>query len=93
MRPLAKAEGAGYYHVMSRVIERQMVLGRGGKEKFRKLMRLVSQFCEVDILTWTCLSNHWHILLYVRERPEVSDEGESEVVHGRGPSQHGAAVL
>lgn len=69
-----KADGAGYYHVMSRVIERQMVLGPQEKEKFRKLMRLVSQFCEVKILTWCCLSNHWHILAYVPERREVSDE-------------------
>ena len=69
-----KAEGAGYYHIISRVIERKRVLARSEKEKFRKLMRLVAEFSEVQILTWSCLSNHWHILAYVRERREISDE-------------------
>ena len=69
-----KAEGAGYYHCMSRIIERRMALGKDEKDKFRKLMRLVAEFCEVKVLTWSCLDNHWHLLLYVPERREVSDK-------------------
>ena len=69
-----KAESAGYYHVMSRVIERKRVLGPAEKEKFRKSMRLVAEFCEVRVLTYTILSNHWHVLIHVPERREVSDE-------------------
>lgn len=69
-----KAEGAGHYHVMSRVIERKMVLGTDEKEKFRNLMRLISEFTEVQVITYAILSNHWHILLYVPEEREVSDE-------------------
>ena len=68
-----KAEGAGYYHCMSRIIERRMAMGEKEKEKFRKLMRLVAEFCEVKILTYAALSNHWHVLCYVPERREISD--------------------
>ena len=33
-----KADGAGYYHCMSRIIEQRMILGKAEKERFLKLM-------------------------------------------------------
>lgn len=69
-----KAEGAGYYHVMSRVIERRMALGEREKEYLCRLMRKVEAFSGVQILTYTILTNHFHVLLYVPEQPEISDE-------------------
>jgi putative transposase len=69
-----KAEGAGYYHCMSRVIERRHVLGHKQKEYFRKLMRKVEGFCGVQILTYAIMNNHFHILVHVPEREEISDK-------------------
>jgi putative transposase len=62
------------YHVMSRIVDRQMVMGGEEKEKFRKLMRAVEAFSGVHVLTYAVLDNHFHILVEVPERQPVSDE-------------------
>ena len=62
------------YHVISRVVDRQMVLGGEEKEQFRKLMRAVEAFSGVHVLTYAILDNHFHILLEVPEAASVSDE-------------------
>ena len=62
------------YHVMSRVVDRQMVLGAEEKEKFRKLMRAVEGFSGVNVLTYAILDNHFHILVEVPEPEAVSDK-------------------
>lgn len=69
-----KAEGAGHYHCISRIIERRMVLGEKEKECFRKMMRKVEDFSGVQILTYAILNNHFHTLLYVPEAEDISDE-------------------
>jgi len=66
--------GAAYYHIMSRVVDRRMVFDDGEKERFRKTLRAVAEFAGIRIMTYACLSNHWHILIYVPERQEVSDD-------------------
>ncbi|HMP72554.1 MAG TPA: transposase [Kiritimatiellia bacterium] len=68
-----KADGAGYYHGMSRVIERRYLFGDLEKHVFRKIMRACETFCGVRIVTYALMSNHFHILVYVPERSEVSD--------------------
>ena len=73
-RPRMKAEGAGYYHGMSRVIERRHILGEKEKEHLLGLMTGLAAFGGLKILTYGLLANHFHILLHVPERREVSDE-------------------
>ena len=51
-RPRIKAEGAGYYHCMSRVIERRHIFNAQEKERFRILMRKLAGFGGLDILTY-----------------------------------------
>jgi REP element-mobilizing transposase RayT len=36
-------------------------------------MRAVEGFTGCEIRTYAILSNHWHILLYVPERQEITD--------------------
>lgn len=67
-------DGSGYYHTMSRVIEGRMALGPEEKEFFRNLMRLAEDFCGVRILTYTIMTNHWHVLVDVPIREEISDQ-------------------
>ncbi len=65
--------GAAYYHVVTRVVDRRMVFDDSEKERFRLTMRAVAEFCGVRILTWCCMSNHPHMLVYIPERQGVSD--------------------
>jgi len=58
---------------MSRVIERRMALGVVEKEKLRRLMRQSADFCGVSILTYAVMGNHWHMLVEVPVRQEISD--------------------
>ena len=73
-RPRIKAEGAGYYHCMSRAIERRHILGPKEKERFRALMRNLADFCGLEILTYALLDGHFHALIHVPVRRELSDE-------------------
>lgn len=67
--------GGGYYHVISRVVGRQKLLSEeADRELFRCVMRAAEAFSGCQVLTWTCLMNHFHILLYVPPREEVEDE-------------------
>jgi len=68
-------EGAAYYHVISRVVGREYVFEADAeRERFRSIMRAVEAFSGVQVLTWSILSNHFHILVYVPEHEEVSDQ-------------------
>lgn len=67
-------ETAAYYHVVSRVVGRARLFDTAEeRERFVKIMRQVEGFSGVQILAFTVLSNHFHIMLYVPERQEVSD--------------------
>jgi putative transposase len=75
-------QGASYYHCMSRVIERRMLLDRGEKDRFRKIMRKVATFAGLEVLTWAALDNHFHLLLHVPERPELTEEDILDRIRG-----------
>ena len=66
---------SGIYHCVSRVVDRQFVLGKEEKERFVQLMRLYERFCGVRVLSHCVMSNHFHLLVEVPLRPE---EGLSE---------------
>jgi len=68
-------------HVVDRVVGRQMLLGDEEKEFFRGLMRQISGFTGLEVITWACLGNHYHLLLTVPNeveaahlRAEISEE-------------------
>ena len=69
-----KADGAGYYHCMSRIIERRMILGDLEKERLLDLMLNLAAFGGLEILTYAFMSNHFHILVHVPENHEITDE-------------------
>lgn len=72
-RPRIKANGEGYYHCMSRIIERRQILGASEKQVFLSLMRRLSGFSGIDVLTYCLMDNHFHILLHVPRKREVRD--------------------
>ena len=67
-RLLQDDNGLTYYHCLSRVIERRFIFDDRERERFRKIMRQQAAFSGVRVLTWTCLSNLFHILVAVEEK-------------------------
>ena len=48
------------YHVVSRVVDRRMVLGSAEKETFLN-MREYEAFCMVRVLGFCVMTNHFHV--------------------------------
>lgn len=72
-RARIKADGAGYYHCMSRVIERRHILGDPERERLRELMQDLAAFGGLHILAYCLMSNHFHILVHVPAKTEIAD--------------------
>ncbi|MDD4349825.1 MAG: transposase, partial [Opitutales bacterium] len=65
----------GVYHLMSRCCLGEHLLEDGEKEMFIGMMRRQAAFCGVDILAYSIMSNHFHILARVRhEKPQTDAE-------------------
>ena len=67
---------SSHYHCISRVVDRRFFFEVHERDVFRKIMRQVEGFSGVRVLTWTILSNHFHVLLEVPPVPAaaLSDE-------------------
>ena len=59
-----------YDHCISRVVNRDFVLGDLEKEQFVQILRACEQFSAVRVLTFCVMSNHFHVLVEVPRRPE-----------------------
>ncbi|WP_050024504.1 transposase [Verrucomicrobium sp. BvORR034] len=59
-----------YYHCISRVVERRLAFGPEEKEQFVRLMRAYEGFCQMRVLSYCVMSNHFHIMVEVQKRPE-----------------------
>ena len=67
-RRFSKKEGLCSYHVMSRTAGGEHLLGKIEKEAFRIIMRKMSRFTGVRILTYAIMDNHFHLLVHVPDR-------------------------
>ena len=63
---------SSHYHCISRVVDRRFVFEVHERDVFRKIMRQVEGFSGVRVLTWTILSNHFHVLIEVPPAPDVA---------------------
>jgi putative transposase len=73
-QPRLKAPGhldVAYYHCISRVVNRSFVLGNMEREMFVHFMRMYERLCGVRVVTFSVLSNHFHLLVEVPKRPAV----------------------
>lgn len=71
-RPRVKApdsHAAAYYHCVSRVVGREFLLGEAEKEQFVRYMRLYEKLYGLRIVSYVVMSNHFHILVEVPQRP------------------------
>lgn len=71
---------SGFYHCMSRVVDRQFIFGDLEKEHFARLMRQYARFCGVHILTFCLMGNHFHLLIEVPKRSD-SPPDDQELLH------------
>ncbi|MEP4076449.1 transposase [Haloferula sp.] len=66
------------YHCVSRVVNRDFVLQKEEKEHFVDLMKTYEAFCDLRILTFCVMSNHFHILIEVPSPPDDGTESWSD---------------
>lgn len=55
------------YHIISRTAGQEFLLGPSQREVFGKMLEKAARFCGVEVLTWCCLSNHFHLLVRLAE--------------------------
>ena len=65
-RTFLRAEGT-HFHVVSRIVDRQFLLGDKEKAFFHKLMRRLESAAGVQVLTYCLMDNHVHLLLCTEE--------------------------
>jgi len=61
------------YHCVSRIVGAAHLIDDVGKEVLRKQIRYMADFCGVQVLAYAVMSNHFHVLVRVPDRQEVSD--------------------
>jgi len=73
-RKRIKLEGMSHYHVMNKIVDSGVRLDDAEMERFYRTMRKVEAYSGVQILTYALMRNHFHILVAVPRRRELSDE-------------------
>ena len=71
MRNLGTHPDSDYYHVISRVVDRQFVLHQREKEYFRQLLFKQAAFAGVTVIAWCFMSNHFHLLIEVPNKDKA----------------------
>jgi putative transposase len=65
--------GEAAYHCMTRTVNGERLFSDSAKEVLRKQIWLVAEFCGVQVVTYSILSNHFHVLVRVPRKSEVAD--------------------
>ena len=69
-----KISGASaVYHCMTRTVNGERLFEDREKEVLRKMLWQVADFCGVEVLTYCIMSNHFHVLVRVRDGEVVLD--------------------
>lgn len=68
------------YHCVSRVVDRKFVMGEEEKDVFVGMMRDYEAFCDVQVLSYCVMSNHFHILVEVPPKVKGEAVAMSDVV-------------
>lgn len=61
---------------MSRIVDRQMLLGDREREVLRKMIWRVADFSEVEVLTYCIMNDHFHVLIKVPEKDRPVSDAE-----------------
>jgi putative transposase len=90
--PRVKAEGQGFYHIISRVVCGLAAFGISGLQgedaaKFVSMMRSYSAFSGIRILSYSLMSNHFHLVCLVPARRPLSVEEVLKRIAARYPEE------
>jgi putative transposase len=66
-------EGVAYYHCMSRTVNGEFLFDEVAREVLRRQIWQIADFCGVQVLTYTILSNHFHVLLRIPKTEKITD--------------------
>ena len=92
-RPRVKVDGEGFYHVVSRIGGKRFLIDEKEKAILLGMIRGAAAFSGVELYTFAVMSNHFHLLVRVPRRKEVSDrELERRMLAWYGPGKF-AAIL
>ena len=92
-RPRVKVEGEGFYHVVSRIGGKRFLIDEKEKAILLGMIRGAAVFSGVELYTFAVMSNHFHLLVRVPRRKEVSDrELDRRMLAWYGPGKF-AAIL
>ncbi len=73
-RPRIKAEGEGFYHVVSRIAGRRFLLDEKEQGVLLGMIRAAAAFSGVEVYTYAVMSNHFHLLVRVPRKREVDEK-------------------
>jgi len=62
------------YHLVSRVAHRAFFFDEDEKDRFVDLLRRIEFFCGVRVLAYCCMSNHIHVLIFLEEERELTED-------------------
>ncbi|MCC5788766.1 MAG: transposase [Opitutales bacterium] len=68
MKRVVVEKGDGVYHVMSRTVNGEKLLGPKEKAVMRRMLFRAAGFSGVEILTYCLMSNHFHVLVKVPDK-------------------------
>jgi hypothetical protein len=66
-------EAEAVYHCISRTVNGEWLFDEVAKEVLRRQFWKVADYCGVEILTYSILSNHFHVLVRVPQQQTVTD--------------------
>ncbi len=66
-------EGMAVYHCMSRTVNGERLLDDVAKEVLRKQLWQIADYCGLEIITYAIMANHFHVLVRVPRKLEISD--------------------
>jgi REP element-mobilizing transposase RayT len=61
------------YHCISRTVNGERLFDEDAKEMFRRQMWQIADYCDVSILTYAVMENHFHVLVRVPKKAPISD--------------------
>ena len=67
-------EGDAAYHCVSRAVNGEWLFEPVDREVLRKQLWLVADYCGLQVLTYTILSNHFHVLVRVPQKHVPNDD-------------------
>lgn len=74
MRRIKVSGIRAYYHAMTRTVNGEVLLDPKAKEILRKSLWKSAAFCEVRLLNYCIMDNHFHVLLGIDPVPALNDD-------------------